>query len=62
MSALLANKFASSSGVKSETMSNQELPKEFHKPIIKKIEKGKIFSSFEGKRISIFTISYWYLK
>ena len=39
------NKFAVSA-VKSEVMSNQELPKELLKPIIKKFEKQKVYSSF----------------
>ena len=40
-------KKSSSSGVKSELISNQELAEEFHKPIIGKIEKRKVHSSFK---------------
>ena len=36
------NKFA----VKSENMSNKELPEELHKPIIRKLRKRKVHSSF----------------
>ena len=45
-STLLADKFDSGSGVKSEIMSNQELAEELHKPIIRKFEKRKVHSPF----------------
>ena len=45
-SASPADKFASRSGVKSEIISNQELAEELHKPIIRKFEKRKVYSSF----------------
>ena len=38
----------SASAVKSAIMSNQQLAEELHKPIIKKIEKRKAYSSFQG--------------
>ena len=38
---------ASGAGVKSEDMSNQELAEELHKPIIRKFEKRKVYSSFK---------------
>ena len=34
------------SAVKNEIMQNKELAKELHKPIIKKFEKRKVYSSF----------------
>ena len=41
-----ADKSASSGGIKIENMSNEELSKELHKPIIRKFEKRKVHSSF----------------
>ena len=40
------DKRTSGSGVKSKIMSNQELPEELQKPIIRKLEKLKVYSSF----------------
>ena len=37
----------SASAVKSAIMSNQQLAEELHKPIIKKVEKRKVYSSFQ---------------
>ena len=53
-SASLANKSASSGAVKNERMSNQrlldlatqELAERVHKPIIRKFEKGEVYSPF----------------
>ena len=45
-SASLADKSASSGGVKSEIMPNQQLAEEIHKPITRKFEKRKVRSSF----------------
>ena len=42
------SKFASS-GVNNENMSNQQLAKELHKPIIRTFEKRKVYSSFKDK-------------
>ena len=39
-------KKSSSSGIENENISNKELAEELHKPIIKKINKRKIHSSF----------------
>ena len=36
----------SCSGVKNESISNKELAKELHKPIIRKFNKVKVLSSF----------------
>ena len=36
----------SCSGVKNESISNNELAKELHKPVIRKFNKGKVLSSF----------------
>ena len=47
-SALLADKSASRSGIKIENISNQELAKKLHKPIIKKFQKRKVHSFFIG--------------
>ena len=44
-SASLADKSASSGGVKSEIMPNQQIAEELHKPIIRKFEKRKVRSS-----------------
>ena len=44
-SALPADKSASSNGVKSKNMLNQELAEELHKPSIRKFEKRKVHSS-----------------
>ena len=41
------NKKSSGSGVRSRIMSNQELVEELHKPIIRKFEKRKGYSSFK---------------
>ena len=40
-------KTSSGSGVKSEIMQNQQLLEELHKPIIRKPEKWKVYSSFK---------------
>ena len=48
-SASFEDKSASGSGVKSEIMPNQELTEELHKPIIRKFEKGKVYSTFKDK-------------
>ena len=40
------NKKAFGDAVKSKIMSNKELAEELHKPIIRKFEKRKIYSSF----------------
>ena len=34
------------SSIKSEIILNQQLPGEFHKPILRKLEKLKVYSSF----------------
>ena len=41
------DKKSSASAVKSAIMSNQQLAEELHKPIIKKVEKRKVYSSFQ---------------
>ena len=41
------DKKSSASAVKSAIMSNQQLAEELHKPIIKKAEKRKVYSSFQ---------------
>ena len=40
-------KRSSGSAVKSEIMRNQELAEEIHKPLIKNLEKQKIYSPFK---------------
>ena len=45
-SVLLVDKSASASGMKNENMSNKELAKELHKPIIRTFQKRKVYSSF----------------
>ena len=42
-------KKSSGSGIKSEIMENQELAEELHKPIIRKFEKQKVYSSLKYK-------------
>ena len=37
----------SSGAIKSEFMSNQQLAEELHKPILRKFEKRKVYSSFK---------------
>ena len=44
--ALLADKYASGSGIKNENISNKELAEELKKAIIKKFEKRKVHSPF----------------
>ena len=44
----LFDKKASGGSVKNENMTNQELAEELHKPIIKKFEKCKVYSSSIG--------------
>ena len=44
-SVLLVDKSASASGIKNENMSNKELAKELHKPIIRTFQKRKVYSS-----------------
>ena len=39
-------KKTSGSGIKNEIISNKELAEELHKPIIKKLKKRKVYSSF----------------
>ena len=41
------DKKSSSSCVKSKIMPNQELAEELHKPIIRKFEKQKVYSSYK---------------
>ena len=41
------DKTSAGSGVKSEIVPNQELAEELHKPIIRKCEKWKVYSSFK---------------
>ena len=41
------DKKSSASAVKSAIISNQQLAEELHKPIIKKVEKRKVYSSFQ---------------
>ena len=41
------DKNSSGSGIKSGIMPNQELVKELNKPIIRKFEKRKVYSSFK---------------
>ena len=43
------DKKSSGSGVKSIIMPNQELAEELHKPIIRKFEKQKVYSSCKDK-------------
>ena len=43
---LLTDKSVSSGAVKTENTTNQELAKEWHKPIIRKLEKWKVHSCF----------------
>ena len=38
----------SGSGIKNENMSDQQLPEQLHKPIIKKFKKRKVHSPFIG--------------
>ena len=45
-SASLTDKSASGSGIKNENMLNQQLAKELHKPIIRKLSKRKVHSPF----------------
>ena len=45
-SSLLTDKSASCGAVKTENTTNQELAKEWHKPIIQKFEKRKVHSCF----------------
>ena len=45
-SVLLVDKSVSASGMKNENMSNKELAKELHKPIIRTFQKRKVYSSF----------------
>ena len=47
-STLLADKSASGSGIRIENISNQELAKKLHKPVIKKFQKRKVHSFFIG--------------
>ena len=44
--ALLADESASSGGIKNKNMPDQQRAEELHKPIIRKIEKRKVHSSF----------------
>ena len=44
--ALLADKSASSSGIRNQNMSDQQLAEEVHKPINRKFVKIKVHSSF----------------
>ena len=44
-SAMRGNKFAGS-GIKNESISNQELAEELHEPVIRKFEKRKVHSYF----------------
>ena len=44
-SALLADRSTSGDAVKNENMSNQELAEQLNKPIIRKFEKRKVYSS-----------------
>ena len=45
---MLADKSASSSGVRNENMINQESAKELRKPIIREFKKRQLYSSFKG--------------
>ena len=66
-SATLANK----SAIKNENISNKELAKELHKPIIRKFDKRKVLSAFihhiwgadlaDMQLISIFNKEFWFL-
>ena len=40
------DKKSSSSGIKNENISNKKLAEELHKPIIRKLKKRKVHSSF----------------
>ena len=42
-----AVKCANKSAIKSEILSSYQLPKELHKPNIRKLEKRKVYSSFK---------------
>ena len=44
--ALLADNYASGSGIKNENVSNKKLAEELHKPIIRKFNKREVYSSF----------------
>ena len=46
---MVDKKSASCGDVRKEKMSNQELPKELQKPIIRKFKKRKVHSSFTDK-------------
>ena len=48
--ASLTDKSASTGAVKNENISDEEFAEELHKPIIRKLEKGKVHSSFIDKR------------
>ena len=41
------DKHFSGGAIKSEIMPNQQLPEESHKPITRKLEKHKVYSSFK---------------
>ena len=43
---LLADNYASGSGVKNENVSNKELAEKLHKPITRKFKKREVYSSF----------------
>ena len=45
----LFNKNNSAGAVENETMSNEHLAEKLYKPIIRKLKKGKITSSFKDK-------------
>ena len=45
-SAPFADKSAFGSGIKNENISNQELAEELRKPVIRKFQKRKVYSSF----------------
>ena len=42
-----SDKKSSGGAIKSKTMSNQKLPEKWHKPIIRKFGKQKVYSSFK---------------
>ena len=44
---MLAHKSASGSAVENKIITNYQLPEELRKPIIRKFEKGKVYSSLK---------------
>ena len=74
--ASIVYKFSDEKSSGGAVMQNQQLAEELHKPIIRKLEKRKVYSSLKGniwgadladmpsisqyKRSSFFIVWYWY--